>query len=207
MHQMKRYVIDGNKMVLLREDADQKVDKCTFDRNEVYAIDIAFSSGEGKPRDHDTRTTVFKRVVDKQYSLRIKNSRIFFNEVNKRFPTLPFSLRSFSDERNARMGLRECLNHELITAYPVLYERPNDLIVHVKCTVLLLPSGTVKITGMSMPENIISERELPEDIKAILSAADASADKKKKTKRNKKKKKSAAGASGETAADDEDDEN
>ena len=40
------------------------------------------TSGEGKPREVDTRTTVFKRVVDKQYSLRIKGSRVFFNEVS-----------------------------------------------------------------------------------------------------------------------------
>ena len=43
MHQMKRYVIDGNKMILLREEAEQKVDACTFEANEVYAVDIAVS--------------------------------------------------------------------------------------------------------------------------------------------------------------------
>ena len=82
MHQMKRYVIDGNKMVLLREEPEHKVDQCAFEANEVYAIDIAVSSGEGKPRELDARTTVFKRVVDQQYALRIKGSRQFFNEVN-----------------------------------------------------------------------------------------------------------------------------
>lgn len=39
MHQMKRHVIDGNKMILLREDdKEQKVEKCTFEQYEVYAI-------------------------------------------------------------------------------------------------------------------------------------------------------------------------
>jgi hypothetical protein len=59
-------------MILLREEAEQKIETCTFEPNEVYAVDIAVSSGEGKPRELDTRTTVFKRVVDKSYSLRIK---------------------------------------------------------------------------------------------------------------------------------------
>ena len=145
MHQMKRYVIDGNKMVQLREEAD-KVEGCTFDVNEVYAIDIAVSSGEGKPRELDTRTTVFKRVVDQSYALRIKGSRQFFNEVNKRFPTLPFSIRSFADERNARLGIRECIAHNLLVPYPVLYERTGDTIVHTKVTTffnLFVPSITL----------------------------------------------------------------
>ena len=41
-------VIDGNKVIIAREDATQKVDDCTFEENEVYAIDICLSSGEGK---------------------------------------------------------------------------------------------------------------------------------------------------------------
>lgn len=53
MHQMKQYVIDGKKMILLKElePDQQKVENCTFETGEVYAIDIAMSTGDGKPRD------------------------------------------------------------------------------------------------------------------------------------------------------------
>lgn len=44
-------VLDGNKTVLLRGvDPEQRVENCTFEMYEVYAIDIAMSTGEGKPR-------------------------------------------------------------------------------------------------------------------------------------------------------------
>eukprot|EP00981_Chlorochromonas_danica_P013941 scaffold7151_cov159-Ochromonas_danica.AAC.4 len=149
MHQMKQFVIDGNKMILLREEPDQKVDLCTFEAGEAYAIDIAMSSGDGRPRETGNRTTVFKRAVEKKYSLKAKTSRTFFNEVNKRFPTLPFTIRSFADETAARMGVRECVMHELLQPYPVLCERKEDFVAHVKVTVLLLPSGnTAQITGL-----------------------------------------------------------
>lgn len=62
-HQMKRFVIDGNKVILQREEADQKVENYKFEVNEVYAVDIAMSSGDGKPREAQSRTTVFKRAV------------------------------------------------------------------------------------------------------------------------------------------------
>lgn len=32
----------------MREDVDQKVDDATFEQGEVYSVDVAFSSGEGR---------------------------------------------------------------------------------------------------------------------------------------------------------------
>lgn len=44
-HNMKQFVIDGNKCVLNRPAADQRVDDAEFVENEVYAIDIVVSTG------------------------------------------------------------------------------------------------------------------------------------------------------------------
>ena len=84
---------------------------------------------------------MYKRAVDKSYRLKMRASRYLFNEVNQKFPTLPFTLRALGDERQARMGVVECLKHELMHPYPVLYERQGDHVAHFKFTVLLLPSG------------------------------------------------------------------
>ena len=150
MHQMKQYVIDGKKMILLKEleQDQQKVEACTFETGEVYAIDIAMSTGDGKPRDMGMRTTVYKRAVDQKYALKNQASRAFFNEVNKRYPTLPFSTRSLPDEKAAKLGVRECVTHGLMLPYPVLHERKGDFVAHTKFTVLLLPNGTLQITGL-----------------------------------------------------------
>jgi len=186
MHQMKRYVIDGSKMVMLVEDeaTGQRCEECTFEPYEVYAVDVAFSTGEGKPREVDTRTTVFKRQADKSYNLKMKGSRTFFSEVSKKAPVFPFTLRSFDDERGAKMGVRECLQHELVLPYQVLYERNGDFVCHVKFTVLLLPGGTSKVTGLSLPEGLfVSEgKTLDEETAAIL------ATEMKKKKKNRAKK-------------------
>ena len=42
--------------------------------HEVYAVDILMSSGEGKAKEREARTTVYKRT-DIQYSLKMKASR------------------------------------------------------------------------------------------------------------------------------------
>jgi hypothetical protein len=47
-HQLKQFVIDGNKVVLSISNPDTRVDDAEFEENEVYAIDIVTSTGEGK---------------------------------------------------------------------------------------------------------------------------------------------------------------
>ena len=170
---MKQFVIDGNKMILLKDEPEQKIEACTFETGEVYAIDIALSTGEGKPRETGARTTVYKRAVDKKYALRNKSSRQFFNDVNKKFPTLPFSIRHF-DEMSARMGVRECVTHELLQPYPVLFERQGDFIAHVKVTVLLLPSGnTAQITGLPQHTYVEAIKQQEEAEKVAEPTADS----------------------------------
>jgi methionine aminopeptidase len=151
MLQMKKFVIDGNKKIALREHSHEssKSEVCTFEPLEVYGIDIVMSTGEGVPRDQGARTTVYKRAVGVKYSLKNQSSRVYFNDVNKRFPTLPFSNRAFADEKGAKMGVRECVVHGLLQAFMVSTEKPGALVAHVKTTVLLMPNGkTLQITGM-----------------------------------------------------------
>ena len=197
MHQMKRYVIDGVKEVALKEptpqdieEGEEPVPECTFEQAEVYAIDVAMTTGDGKVRPADLRTTVFKRNVETNYKLKMKASRYVLSEVDKKFPTLPFTLRHFEDERQAKMGITECVNHGLLMPYPSLIEKNDSKVAHFKCTVLLLPSGTNKVTGLPLPAYFKSEKEPDEETAEILKAIAEKEAKKAKKKAAKKKKKS-----------------
>jgi methionine aminopeptidase len=85
-HSMKRFVIDGNKVILNKPSPELKAEDEQVELNEVYALDIVMSSGEGKPKQLENRTTVFKRDLEQKYSLKMKTSRAFFSEVNSKFP-------------------------------------------------------------------------------------------------------------------------
>jgi methionine aminopeptidase len=77
-HEMKQFIIDGNKCVLNKPSPEAKVEDSEFEENEVYAIDIVISTGEGKPKVLDEKaTTVYKRAVDMEYSLKV-SGRINF---------------------------------------------------------------------------------------------------------------------------------
>jgi curved DNA binding protein len=124
-HKMKRHVIDGNDSIINKETVDMKVSEWAFAPGDVIGLDVYVSTGEGKPKEGDYRSTVFKRELDTQYSLKITKARQFFAEVNKKYPTLPFALRSFEDTTGAKVGVKECTSHGLLTAYPVLVEKPD----------------------------------------------------------------------------------
>ena len=188
MHQLKRFVIDANKTIAQKFDPEVKTDKITFETNEVYAIDIVFTTGLEKALESEARTTVFKRAVERTYRLKMKSSRYVFNEINQKCSTLPFSLRAFEDERQARMGVVECVKHGLVTAYPVLHVRPEDKVVHLKATVLLLPSGTDVITCTSLLplDKIQSEKQPREELATILNQEISKKSTKKKSKKSKK---------------------
>ena len=198
MHQMKRYVLDGVKEVALskpnpdtqHENPEEKLAECTFEQGEVYAVDVAMSTGDGNARPGDMRTTVFKRNVEQQYNLKVPASRALLSEVDKKFPTLPFTIRHLNDVRKARLGLSECIQHGLLMPYPTLYEHSGK-VAHFKCTVLLLPSGTVRVTGLDLPDYFKSTKEPDEATAAVLKELEDEEAKRaarKAAKKSKKKK-------------------
>ena len=158
MHNMKPFVIDGNKCIINKVEPDQNVDEIEFvsplacgssaptllknrknignpfgvdhffvcclllhccivallhccivvfsqEPYEVYGIDIAMSTGKGKPIERDARTTVFKRAIDKKYALKMKASRYVLSEVDKFYPALPFATSLLTDIRKSRLGV------------------------------------------------------------------------------------------------------
>lgn len=63
-HKMKRHLIDGNDVIINKETPDQKVAEYEFAPGDVFGLDIYVSTGEGKPKEGDLRTTVYKRELD-----------------------------------------------------------------------------------------------------------------------------------------------
>uniref|UniRef100_A0A669ETG9 Proliferation-associated 2G4, a n=2 Tax=Oreochromis TaxID=8139 RepID=A0A669ETG9_ORENI len=89
-HQLKQHVIDGEKTIIQNPTDQQRKDheKAEFEVHEVYAVDVLISTGEGKARDSGLRTTIYKRDPSKQYGLKMKTSRTFFSEVERRFDAI-----------------------------------------------------------------------------------------------------------------------
>lgn len=206
-HQLKQHIIDGEKSIIQNPSENQKSgkpleswedfgrgtlqgggrkdhEKCEFETHEVYAIDVIISTGEGKGREQEARTTVYKKR-DLTYNLKMKASRQFLSEVEKKYANMPFCLRSVEDEKKARMGVVECVKHDLIEPFTVLWEREGELVAQFKFTVLLMPNGPMKITGLPFQQELYkSELSIKDEGIQALLASSAS----RKTAKKKKKK-------------------
>eukprot|EP00933_Yihiella_yeosuensis_P032690 TRINITY_DN26315_c0_g1_i1.p1 TRINITY_DN26315_c0_g1~~TRINITY_DN26315_c0_g1_i1.p1 ORF type:complete len:406 (+),score=117.68 TRINITY_DN26315_c0_g1_i1:81-1220(+) len=189
-HQLKKHVIDGNRVIIMKETQDEKVEEFEFELNEVYSIDVVMSTGEGKSKETELRHTVYKRQVENAYVLKTQKARQFISEIGRRFPVLPFSLRQIEDEQVARIGVSEAKRHELLEEYPVLKEKDNEFVAQFKFTVLLLPGGTKRITGLPLGELADQAASTlcvqDEDLKKLL-ATSANPKKSKKKKKEEEK--------------------
>jgi len=212
--------MDGGKTIIQNPTEAQKKEheKAEFAKHEVYAIDVLITTGDGKvcyyheqlvaalsnenscffsqTRDMDSKTTIFKKT-DENYQLKMKASRVLFSDIDKKFGNMPFTLRSLENEQKARLGVLECVQHKLLEPYGILYDKDTEIIAQFKFTVLLMPSGSHKITGLPFDPSICESEIKIEDegLKAILSKGVS-------TKAAKKKKKpSNKGDSGEKDAE------
>jgi len=211
-HQVKQRIMDANRVIINRTDVDQHVDEFQFEQNEVYVIDIVMSTGEGKGKEGETRTTVFKRALDRNYSLKLQASRQVFSEIQKKYPVFAFTLRAL-DEKKRRLGITEIVKHDLLDTYPVLYEKEGEFVVQFKFNLLVLANSTERLSSFPLP-HVTSDYSVDSnpEVKEIMAMTTT-----KKKKKAKKKKAAAAStaaaapgqeqqAQKEEEGDDDDDE-
>lgn len=192
--QQSQNVIDGKKRIILNPNETQKRDteSIIFAEDEVYGIDILISSGEdGKARIEDSRTTIYQKDSSVTYQLKMKNSRAVFSEVQKKAGAFPFNVRALEDEKRARLGLQEAVQHGLIKPYEVVYTPANTFVAAFHFTIALVPAGPLLLTHPPVwykAELVKTEKELEDDeLKGLLSKS------LRESKKNKKKAKEAEG--------------
>ena len=94
-------------------------------------------------------------------------------------------MNSFEDPNVARLGLKECLDHDLLIPYPVITEKPGAFVAQFKATVVITKGKTTAITGLPIDESLFkSEHEIKDE--EILKLLQQSMDKKEQKKEQKK---------------------
>lgn len=103
-----------------------------LEENEVYAIDILMSTGSCKLNNIE-HTTIYHKHHSNRIPLKMKSSKetlSLFN--NKCFP----QQLDMENTRN-RLGIKECIDKNLVYKYPVVADKENEYIARVKFTVIV----------------------------------------------------------------------
>jgi len=199
-HQLEQNIIDGRKTIIQNPtDAQRKEhEKYEFETHEVYAVDVLISTGEGHGREKDAKVSIYKKTGN-TYLLKMKNSRDLYSKVTTKFGTMPFNLRSLDDLARAKMGVVECVNHEILEPFQVLFEREGEYVAQFKFTVLLMPNGPLKITGADFDvDQCTTDKKIEND--EILSLLKTSTKRKAAKKKKKAAEKAVAAATMPEAA-------
>jgi len=146
-HEMRQYVIDHENTIISKETQERKVAEFEFKPFQVFGIDIMMSTGRGKAIDRGEKCTIFKRNVEIETQLKMKTSRELLGNINKQYPTFPFTMRNFEDNR-AKLGIGECRKANLVQAYPILSEKQGEFVAQFKYTVIITANGALQLSGL-----------------------------------------------------------
>lgn len=186
--ELRRSVLDGLKQIILNPTEEQRrqFEKNEFCLGEVYSVDILLTSStdaKGRPSSK-LRTTIYKRIPDANYQLKMQTSRKVFTEITQKADYMPFSLSMMEDEKKAKMGILECVKHNLIMPYDIIEEKEGEFVAQFLFTALLMPSGNIlRITNPQFDQTLYkSEKSIQSaELKALVTASTKAPKKKKAT--------------------------
>lgn len=145
--QISRYTVDGrtdddeedeefiHRFILARENPiyDFSLQQMPLDEDEIYAIDICMCSGQGRLNTvPDVPTCIYKRSR-KRAGLKLKASR----NVLARFKNKKYPLIITEQDARTKLGLKECINKDLVVAYPIVSEKKGEFTARIKFTVIV----------------------------------------------------------------------
>ncbi|PMD40185.1 curved DNA-binding protein-like protein [Hyaloscypha variabilis F] len=202
--QFERNEIEGKKKIILAPGDGAKGEGIP-EVGEVWGVEMGVSLGSGKLKNFENRTTLHRRTT-LTYALKRPSSKKILNEVVKKFGTFPFSLRQLEDERDAKVGVVECVRGNVFRQYEVVGDKDGDAVARLLTTIAITKNGLQKIAAPPSPDlsKIKSDKKITdEEVLKILEQPLAKETKSKNKKKKKPAKKAAAADDDEESSDDE----
>lgn len=141
--EVSRYVCDGydddndefvHRFILNKENPNYSftLRDIELEEGEVYAVDILMSTGACKLQGTN-EVDIFKRDYQMRQELKLKSSRETLALFNKEM--FPICLRN--REGKVKIGIKECIDKQLVKTYPVVRDKEGEFIARVKFTVIV----------------------------------------------------------------------
>lgn len=138
----------------------------------MYGLNIVVTNGDKGSKSDASRTTIYQKTSS-SYMLKMKASRATFSEISKKAGSFPFTLRTLEEEKKARMGVLECVQHGLLKPFEVMStDKQGDLSAQAFVTFAVGKNAAIRLSGpptFYSPERVKSDVEIKSDeLKALL---------------------------------------
>lgn len=181
--QQNKTSVEGKTIVQNPTEAQRNHERWDFENNQVVTFEVSMSTGSGKTKETEKRTTVYRKT-DIIYQLKMNSARKTFHDIRKNFSVMPFSLRLLPDQTTGRMGITECAKAGLVDGSKVIAEKDEaGVVAKFTFSVLVTERGPIKLSGLPLSAHIKSEKA-PKDEELVKLLAQSVS---RKSKKNKKR--------------------
>lgn len=130
-----RNEIEGKKKIVLSPGDGSKGDG-NPEIGDVWGVEMGMSLGSGKVKQLEQRATLHRRTAAASSSgLKRPSSKKINHEVQKKFNMFPFSLRQLDDEKDARVGVIECVRSGAFRQYELVGDKDGAQVVRTWTTI------------------------------------------------------------------------
>ncbi|KAI0128874.1 peptidase M24, structural domain-containing protein [Xylariales sp. AK1849] len=181
--------IEGKKKIVLAP-AEGSKGEGTPEVGEVWGVEMGVSLGGGKVKNFEQRPTLHRLINENGMAKRPTSKQLMY-DVKKSYHSFPFSLRQLKSERDARLGVLECVRNGLLRQYEVVGDKDNAPVARLLTTIAITKNGITKLGAP--PALDVSKYKSDKKItdEEVLKILEQPLGKHKGKSKNKKKKKPA----------------
>lgn len=128
-----RSEIEGKKKIVISPSEGTKGEG-TPELGEVWGVEIGVSLGSGKVKQFEQRPTLHRLIKDDAKATR-PSSKKLLHDVKTTFGPFPFSLRQLESERDAKMGVLECVRSGIFRQYEVVGDKEGAPVARLLTTI------------------------------------------------------------------------
>eukprot|EP00672_Neobodo_designis_P027577 CAMPEP_0174850996 /NCGR_PEP_ID=MMETSP1114-20130205/21250_1 /TAXON_ID=312471 /ORGANISM="Neobodo designis, Strain CCAP 1951/1" /LENGTH=487 /DNA_ID=CAMNT_0016085493 /DNA_START=33 /DNA_END=1496 /DNA_ORIENTATION=- len=209
----KRWILDGQNCIITRrvltEDPQQNVADCVIGENEVWTLDVAFTTSKNyRMRQAPLDTNIYRRN-EITLEPKLKSTQELLKEVRDNYMCFPWSPLRVSNVLRARMGVSELRKLDMLDTFPILGSQKGFVTARHSCTVAVTEKRTHILAGApshEVPAMVVSSatNAPSSDVLELMTEPLSAAEMKKTTKKGSK---STAANPAADAPDEDDDAN
>jgi len=117
-----------------------------FEEGDVYTINLSVvpMQEDDIKYKYDENHHIY-RFNEYNYQLKLKNSRMFYNDVKKKHENYAFELQQYLNNNGNKIGVKECINNNILDKLPIKYVKPDNIPVITKKFTIIVGKKNSKI--------------------------------------------------------------
>lgn len=126
--------VEGKKKIVIAPGEGSKGDGAP-EVGEVWGVEMGMSLGStGKLKNLEQRPTLHRLINENGQAKRSTSKKLMY-DVKKNFHSFPFSMRQLESERDAKLGILECVRNGMLRQYEVVGDKEGAPVARLLTTI------------------------------------------------------------------------